>query len=436
MSTNIADSIRNEELGIRNGNETKSIPNSSLLIPNCNKPELLAPAGNFEKLQAALIYGADAVYFGGKNFSLRAYGDNFTRDEILQAVDFTHALGKKIYAAVNIFAHNADLDALADYLKFLDGAGVDAVLVSDLGVLSLAKKTNLKIHISTQANVTNYQAAKFFHELGASRIVLARELARDEILTIKKSCAAELEIFIHGAMCISYSGRCWLLKFLTGRDANQGACTHSCRWKYNLVEEKRDGEFFPVGEDERGSYVMNSKDLCLLPYLDKVIQSGVASLKIEGRMKSVNYVAGVVKVYRAAIDSYFSGDFKIRDEWLEELNKIAHRPYTTGFFLSDDKPTEIYSTSKPSRSSEFLGIVRAFDAATMTATIEQRGKFEINQRVEFFQPHGKTFSQTITSMRDADGQEIFSAPHAQQIVKISVIEPVEVWALMRGVLPA
>ncbi|MBQ3336999.1 MAG: U32 family peptidase [Selenomonadaceae bacterium] len=398
------------------------------------KPELLAPAGNFEKLQAALIYGADAVYFGGKNFSLRAFGDNFTREEILKAVEFTHARGKKIYAAVNVFAHNADLNALADYLKFLEGAGVDAVLISDLGVLSLARETNLKIHVSTQANVTNLAAAKFFHELGASRIVLARELTREEILAIKKSCAAELEIFVHGAMCISYSGRCWLSKFWTGRDANSGACTHSCRWKYNLVEETRPNEIFPVGEDERGSYVMNSKDLCLLPHLDKVIESGVASLKIEGRMKSVNYVAGVVKVYRAAIDSYFDNpnDFKIRDEWRAELDKVAHRPYTTGFFLGDGKPTEIYSTSKPSRASEFLGIVRAFDAATMTATIEQRGKFEVGRRVEFFQPHGKTFSQTITSMRDENDLEIFSAPHAQQLVKISVDEPAEIWSLMRG----
>jgi len=398
------------------------------------KPELLAPAGNFEKLQAALIYGADAVYFGGKNFSLRAYGDNFTREEILQAVDYTHALGKKIYAAVNVFAHNADIDTLADYLTFLDGAGVDAVLVSDLGVLALVKElTNLKIHISTQANVTNWRAAKVFSDLGASRIVLARELTCAEIADIKRHCAAELEIFVHGAMCISYSGRCWLSKFLTGRDANQGACTHSCRWKYHLVEETRPEEFFPVGEDERGSYVMNSKDLCLLPYLDKVIQSGVTSLKIEGRMKSVNYVAGVVKVYRAAIDACFDGDFAVRDEWLAELDKVAHRPYTTGFFLSDDKPTEIHTTAKPSRSSKFLGIVRAFDSSTMTATIEQRGKFEVGERVEFLQPKGRTFSQTIASMRDADGLELSAAPHAQQVVTIPVVEPVEVWSLMRDV---
>ena len=421
MSTNIDKAISNAQCVMRNNFKTALI-----------KPELLAPAGNFEKLQAALIYGADAVYFGGKNFSLRAYGDNFTSEEILQAVEFTHGLGKKIYAAVNVFAHNADLDALADYLNFLNVAGVDAVLVSDLGVLALAKAAGLKVHISTQTNVTNWQAAKMFNDLGASRIVLARELTCAEITAIREHCAAELEIFIHGAMCISYSGRCWLSKFLTGRDANQGACTHSCRWKYSLVEETRAGEYFPVGEDERGSYVMNSKDLCLLPYLDKVIQSGVASLKIEGRMKSVNYVAGVVKVYRAAIDSYFDGNFTVRSEWLDELDKIAHRPYTTGFFLGDGKPTEIHDTSKPSRSANFLGIVRDFDASTMTATIEQRGKFEVGERVEFFQPTGKTFSQVITSMRDVDGLEILSAPHAQQIVKIPVVEPVEIWALLRS----
>ncbi|MBR3747060.1 MAG: U32 family peptidase C-terminal domain-containing protein, partial [Selenomonadaceae bacterium] len=224
-----------------------------------------------------------------------------------------------------------------------------------------------------------------------------------------------------------------LSKFLTGRDANRGACTHSCRWKYSLVEETRDGEFFPVAQDERGSYVMNSKDLCLLPHLDEVIKSGVSSLRIEGRMKSVNYVAGVVKVYRAAIDSFRDNpeNFSIRGEWLDELDKVPHRPYTTGFFLGDGKPTEIYSTSKPKRSANFLGIVREFDATAMTATIEQRGKFSVGTQAEFFQPHGKTFSQTITEMRDADGLEILSAPHAQQIVKIPVDKPVEIWSLMR-----
>lgn len=397
--------------------------------------ELLAPAGNFEKLQAALIYGADAVYIGGKNFSLRAYGGNFSDEEILAAVDFTHRRGKKIYVAANIFARNGDLEALARYFEFLDGAGVDAVLISDLGVFSLAKAVtkNLELHVSTQANVTNWRAANLFHELGASRIVLARELTQAEILEIKRNCATELEIFIHGAMCISYSGRCYLSKYLTGRDGNRGECTHSCRWKYSLMEEKRPNEFFAVEEDERGAYVMNSKDLCLLPYLDRVIESGVSSLKIEGRMKSVNYVAGVVKVYRAAIDSYFDNpkNFSVRADWLEELDKVAHRPYTTGFFLGDGKPTEIYETSKPKRSTNFLGIVRAFDAATMTATIEQRGKFEVGQGVEFFQPHESTFAQKISALFDAEGNEIFSAPHPQQIVKMPVSQPVEIFSLMR-----
>lgn len=397
--------------------------------------ELLAPAGNFEKLQAALIYGADAVYVGGKDFSLRAYGDNFSESEILQAVEFTHALNKKIYVAVNIFAHNADIDKLADWLKFLDSAGVDAILVSDLGVLSLAKEiTNLEIHISTQANITNYRSANFFHKLGASRIVLARELTCDEIVEIKNNCAAELEIFVHGAMCISYSGRCYLSHYLTGRDGNLGACTHSCRWKYSLVEEKREGEFFSVTEDNRGAYIMNSKDLCLLPHIDKIISAGVKSLKIEGRMKSINYVAGVVKIYRAAIDSYYKNpdNFKIHDEWLAEIDKVAHRPYTTGFFISDNQPTEIYDTSKPKRSSDFLGIVRAYDSENKIATIEQRGKFEMNQRVEFFQPHNKTFAQNISVMYNELGEKILSAPCAQQIVKIPVEQPVEIWSLMRS----
>ena len=410
--------------------------NSSLRItPSALRIELLAPAGNFEKLQAALIYGADAVYIGGKNFNLRAYGDNFDEDEILKAVDFTHKLGKKIYVTVNIFAANSDIDELADYLKFLDGAHVDAILISDLGVFSLAKEVtkNLELHISTQANVTNYRAAKFFHKLGASRIVLARELSFDEIVEIKQNCAAELEIFVHGAMCISYSGRCYLSHYLTGRSGNRGACTHSCRWKYSLVEEKRPGEFFDVVEDGRGAYVMNSKDLCLLPCLDKVIASGVKSLKIEGRMKSVNYVAGVVKTYRAAIDSYLENpdEFKILPEWLSELDKVAHRPYTTGFFVSDGQPTEIYDTSKPKRSSTFLGIVKDFDEDKMSATVEQRGKFEVGQEVEFFQPHGKTFKQTLTKIFDEDGVEISAAPHAQQIVKIPVTMPVEIFSLMR-----
>ena len=398
-----------------------------------NKPELLAPAGNLEKLKIALIYGADAVYVGGKNFSLRAFGGNFTDDELKIAVDFAHSMNKKIYVAVNIFAHNDDIEELKNFLKFLDDIRVDAVLISDLGVFSLAKElTNLEIHISTQANITNYKTVEMWKNLGASRVVLARELTHDEIVNIKKNSAIELEMFIHGAMCISYSGRCYLSHYLTGRDGNQGECTHSCRWKYNLVEEKRSGEYFEVSEDDRGSYVMNSKDLCLLPCLDKVIESGVSSLKIEGRMKSVHYVASVVKVYRQAIDDLMqNAELRIKNEWIEELDKVAHRPYTTGFFKSDGSSTEIYDTSKAKQSIIFLGIVRDFDPLTKIATVEQRGKMEIDQQIEILQPHDKNFSQVLTEMTDEEGNFINSAPHAQQIVKIKFLQDVEKWSLIR-----
>ncbi|MBR1728405.1 MAG: U32 family peptidase [Selenomonadaceae bacterium] len=398
-----------------------------------NKPELLAPAGNLEKLKIALIYGADAVYVGGKNFSLRAFGGNFTDDELKIAVDFAHSMNKKIYVAVNIFAHNDDIEELKNFLKFLDDIRVDAVLISDLGVFSLAKElTNLEIHISTQANITNYKTVEMWKNLGASRVVLARELTHDEIVNIKKNSAIELEMFIHGAMCISYSGRCYLSHYLTGRDGNQGECTHSCRWKYNLVEEKRPGEYFEVSEDDRGSYVMNSKDLCLLPCLDKVIESGVSSLKIEGRMKSVHYVASVVKVYRQAIDDLMqNAELRIKNEWIEELDKVAHRPYTTGFFESDGSSTEIYDTSKAKQSSTFLGLVKDFDPLTKIATVEQRGKMEIDQQIEILQPHDKNFSQVLTEMTDEEGNFINSAPHAQQIVKIKFLQDVEKWSLIR-----
>ncbi len=396
------------------------------------KPELLAPAGNLEKLKVALTYGADAVYVGGKKFGLRAFGGNFSDEDLKNGVEFAHSMKRKIYVTVNIFAHNEDIEELPDYLKYLETIGVDAVLISDLGVFNLAKDlTKLELHVSTQANITNYKTVEVWQNLGASRVVLARELSQSEIIAIKKHCNIELEMFIHGAMCISYSGRCYLSHYLTGRDGNQGQCTHSCRWKYNLVEEKRPGEYFEVTEDENGSYVMNSKDLCLLPCLDKIIESGISSLKIEGRMKSVHYVAGVVKVYREAIDSYFNGDFKIRDEWLSELDKVAHRPYTTGFFVHDESGTEIYDTSKAKQSATFLGIVRNFDLTNNIATVEQRGKLEIGQHIEILQPQNENFSQLLTEITDEDGVAINSAPHAQQIVKIKLSRPAQVWSLIR-----
>lgn len=400
------------------------------------KIELLAPAGNLEKLKAALIYGADAVYVGGKNFSLRAFGDNFTDDELIQAVDFAHARDKKIYVAANIFAHNSDLAAVADYIQFLDRIGVDAILISDLGLFSIAKSivSRAQLHVSTQANVTNWRAVNAWHDLGADRIVLARELSLDEIKCIRRECSVELEMFVHGAMCLSYSGRCWLSHYLTGRDGNLGQCTHSCRWKYALVEEKRPNEYFSVGEDERGAYVMNSKDLCLLSCLDRVLESGINSLKIEGRMKSVHYVASTVKVYRQAIDDYMNDPehWRLRAEWIEELDKTAHRPFTTGFFIDDSEGMMITDRSKSDRTAEFLGIVRGYDRATGEALIEQRGKIEVGRLIEVLQPTGATFTQRLASMVDAEGRAIESAPHAQQLVRIRTDRAVEQWSLLRS----
>ena len=396
------------------------------------KVELLAPAGNLEKLKIALIYGADAVYVGGKKFGLRAYSGNFSDEELQEGVNFAHSMNRKVYVTVNIFAHNYDIEELPNYLKYLEKINVDAILVSDLGVFSLAKElTNLEIHVSTQANITNYKTVEMWRKLGASRVVLARELSKTEIVDIKNKTDIELEMFVHGAMCISYSGRCYLSHYLTGRDGNHGECTHSCRWKYNLVEEKRPGEYFEVNEDEHGAYIMNSKDLCLLPHLDKLIESGVSSLKIEGRMKSVHYVAGVVKVYREAIDSYFSGDFKVREKWINELDKIAHRPYTTGFFVHDENGTEIHDTSKAKQSSTFLGIIREFNSETKIATVEQRGKLEIGQQIEVLQPQGQNFYQSLNYMTDEEGNKINAAPHAQQIVYIKLENPAQTWSLIR-----
>lgn len=401
-----------------------------------NGIELLAPAGNLEKLKAALIYGADAVYVGGKNFSLRAFGDNFTDDELIEAVDFTHARDKKIYVAANIFAHNSDLDRAADFIQFLDRIGVDAILISDLGLFSIAKSIvhRAQLHVSTQANVTNWRAVNAWHELGASRIVLARELSLEEIKRIRQNCSVELEMFVHGAMCLSYSGRCWLSHYLTGRDGNQGQCTHSCRWRYALVEEKRPGEYFSAGEDERGAYVMNSKDLCLLSCLDRVLECGVDSLKIEGRMKSVHYVAPTVKVYRQALDAWLDDPerWRLRAEWFEELDKTAHRPFTTGFFIDDPKGTMITDRSKSERTAEFLGIVRGYDRSTGLALVEQRGKMEVGRRIEILQPTGATFPQRLTAMFDEDGQALEAAPHAQQLVRIKMERAVEEWSLLRS----
>ena len=400
------------------------------------KPELLAPAGNMEKLKMALLYGADAVYLGGKQFGLRAFGGNFSNEELKEAVEFAHNLNKKVYVTVNIFPHNSDIEMLPEYLAFLNTTGADALLVADIGLFMLAKKyaPDIELHISTQANNTNWATVDAWHNMGASRVVLARELSKDEIGVIRQKCSVELEMFVHGAMCISYSGRCLLSNYMTGRDSNRGSCAQPCRWKYSLVEEKRPGQYFPIEEDERGTFIFNSKDMCLLPYLPDVIKSGVDSLKIEGRMKSVHYAASVVKAYRMAIDSYFENPeaFAVKDEWLEELEKVSHRSYTTGFYYG--KPTEkdqIYTSSSYIQTSDFVGLVLDYDEATGFATVEQRNNMKLGQEIEVFQPQLPGYRQLLGEMYNHEGEAIEVAPHPQQIVKIRMEAPVEPYAILR-----
>ena len=400
------------------------------------KPELLAPAGNMEKLKMALLYGADAVYLGGKSFGLRAFGGNFSREELKEAVEFAHNLGKKVYVTVNIFPHNIDVEALPDYLAYLNEIRVDALLVADLGVFTLAKQysPDIELHISTQANNTNYVTVNAWKDMGATRVVMARELSLQELKTIREKCDVELEMFVHGAMCISYSGRCLLSAYMTGRDANRGACAQSCRWKYNLVEENRPGEYFNIEEDERGTYIMNSRDMCLMPHLPEIIETGIDSLKIEGRMKSVHYAASVVKAYRMAIDSYFEDpeNFSIKQEWVEELDKVSHRAYTTGFFLhKTTSEDQIYSSSSYTQTSDFVGLVKEYDAETGFAVVEQRNNMKIGQEIEVFQPNLPTYRQVISEMYNDKGEAIDVAPHAQQIIKMKMVQPVEPYTILR-----
>lgn len=401
------------------------------------KMELLAPAGNMDKLKMALLYGADAVYLGGKSFGLRAFSDNFSLEEMEEAVRYAHGLGKKVHVTVNIFPHNADLTGLPEYLTSLRDIQVDAVLIADPGIFSLARQIvpDLPIHISTQANVTNWASAKFWHDAGAKRVVMAREVSLKDVKAIHDKVPVELEGFVHGAMCISYSGRCLLSNYFTeNRDSNRGQCVQCCRFKYNVVEEKRPGQYFPVMEDERGTYIFNSKDLCLLPYLPDLYDAGLCSLKIEGRMKSVHYVATVVKVYRQAIDAYERDPehFRVLPEWIEELEKISHRPYTRGFSVS--RPTEadqVYSHSSNTQTHEFIGLVRSYDAERKLAWIEQRNHFKVGQAVEFLQPKGKLIRCTISRILDEDGQDLDAARHAQQVVAVPVDEPLEAYSMMR-----
>ena len=395
------------------------------------KIELLAPAGDIEKLKIAVDYGADAVYFGGEMFSLRAGAGNLTVDEIREGVEYAHERGVKCHMTLNIFAHNEDIEPLKNYLETIKGIPIDAFIVSDPGVICLIREImpEAELHLSTQANMTNYVTARFWYNQGIRRLVLARELTLNEIKHVRDMLPddMELEAFVQGAMCISYSGRCLLSNFMIDRDANRGQCAHPCRWKYKLVEEQRPGEYYPVEEDSRGTYILNSKDLCMLEHIPELAQAGISSFKIEGRMKSVFYVATIVSAYRRAIDAYTENPeaYKYNPEWMSELKKASHREFTTGFYF--DKPTnedQNYQTSAYTRDYSFIGMVKDYDAETGMAVVEQRNKMVLGDEIEVFGPGRDFFTQKLDVLLDEEGEPIEAAPHPQQIVHIRMDQPV------------
>ena len=402
------------------------------------KVELLAPAGDLERLKTAVIYGADAVYLGGQIFSMRAAAKNFSIDDLKDGIDFAHKHGVRVFLTANIIPHNDDLEGFPEYLKQVSELGIDAIIVSDPGTFNIVQETipDMEIHISTQANNTNYSTVKFWNKLGAKRIVLARELSFKEIKEIKQNIPedVDLEAFVHGAMCMSYSGRCLLSNYIIERDANRGECAHPCRWKYYLVEEKRPGEYMPIIEDEHGTYIMNSKDLCMIEYIPEIIESGINSLKLEGRMKTTHYVATIVKAYRMAIDSYYDNPnkWKVQPTWMDEIRKASHREFTTGFYIKKpDNNEQIYENQSYDRKYDFIGIVRDYNKNTQIVTVEQRNRFFVGDKIEIFGPDKETFNTVIEQMWDEEGNEIEVAPHPQQIVKFKIAEEVKPYYLVR-----
>ncbi|WP_415929469.1 peptidase U32 family protein [Zhenpiania hominis] len=396
-----------------------------------DKIELLAPAGDLEKLKTAVDYGADAVYFGGELFSLRAGAGNLTIPQIEEGIAYAHARNVRCYLTLNIFAHNEDILPLEDYLIKIKALDIDAFIVSDPGIMLMIREVmpQAEIHLSTQANMTNYKTARFWQQQGVKRIVLARELTFEEIRLLRQKLPEEMELeaFVQGAMCISYSGRCLLSNFMIERDANRGQCAHPCRWKYALVEEQRPGEYYPVEEDERGTYILNSRDLCMIDHIPELVSAGIASAKIEGRMKSSFYVATVVGAYRRAIDAYYADPerYAFREEWMRELKKVSHREFTTGFYFN--QPTnkdQNYQTSAYTREYQFIGVVRSYDPDTKMAVVEQRNKMTVGEEIEVFGPYTDYFSQKLEVLLDEEGNPIESAPHPQQILHIKMERPV------------
>ncbi|MBQ7839391.1 MAG: U32 family peptidase [Lachnospiraceae bacterium] len=410
------------------------------------KPELLIPASSLEVLKTAVIYGADAVYIGGEAFGLRAKAKNFSMDEMAEGICFAHEHGVKVYVTANILAHNKDLEEASVYfsqlkeLKTADGAAAapDALIISDPGMFMLAKKAwpEVEIHISTQANNTNYETYLFWWNMGVKRVVSARELSLKELKEIRARIPQEMEIesFIHGAMCISYSGRCLLSNYFTGRDANQGACTHPCRWKYAVVEETRPGEYMPVYENERGTYIFNSKDLCMIEHIPDLLDAGIDSLKIEGRMKTALYVATVARTYRKAIDDYLESPEKYQANmsWYEEeIAKCTYRQFTTGFYYGKpDENTQIYDSNTYNSDYIYLGIIYEKDAAGRVR-IEQRNKFCVGDQIEIMKPDGQDIPVTVVKIEDEEGNAVDSAPHPKQVLWLTLSKQADTYDLLR-----
>ena len=401
------------------------------------KPELLIPASSLEVLKTAVIFGADAVYIGGEAFGLRAKAKNFSKKDMEEGIKFAHEHGVKVYVTANILAHNGDLEGAREYFRELGEMNPDALIIADPGMFMLAGEEcpHIERHISTQANNTNYETYRFWHKLGATRVVSARELSLEEIKEIRANIPDELEIetFVHGAMCISYSGRCLLSNYFTGRDANQGACTHPCRWKYSIVEETRPGEYMPVYENERGTYIFNSKDLCMIEHIPELLEAGIDSLKIEGRMKTALYVATVARTYRKAIDDYQKDPelYKKNMPWyLEQISNCTYRQFTTGFFFGKpDETTQIYDSNTYVKEYTYLGIIG--EEREGTYRIEQRNKFSVGEKIEVMKPNGDNVEETVKRILTEDGEEQESAPHPKQVLYVDLGIPVDQYDILR-----
>ncbi len=402
------------------------------------RPELLVPASSLEVLKIAVVFGADAVYIGGEVFSLRAKAKNFSMEEMAEGIVFAHAHGAKVYVTANILAHNTDLEEVRAYFTELREIAPDALIISDPAVFSIAEEIcpEIERHISTQANNTNYGTYLFWHKLGAKRVVSARELSLHEIREIREHIPDEMEIetFIHGAMCISYSGRCLLSNYLTARDANQGACTHPCRWKYALMEEQRPGEYMPVYENDRGTYIFNSKDLCMISHIPELFAAGIDSFKIEGRMKTALYVATVARTYRKAIDDFMESPQKYQENlpwYSDQISNCTYRQFTTGFFFG--KPSEeaqIYDNNTYVKEYTYLGIVESCGEDGL-CRITQRNKFLVGERIEAMKPNGENLELTVRGILDEEGNAMESAPHPQQKLYIDLGTPLERYDILR-----